>query len=146
MFQVHSKVIQLYKYPYIIFQIIFHYRLLEDIDYRSLCSIINLCCLLHIYLIIRNLAFYSYKVKKVESIIIIFFLRQKFMFSKIYIIYIFIYMYTKTFPLHLIKAWERTLNKGEGEIGEHKLSEMGAYFTIIIHLYFLLFFSLTCGH
>ena len=36
MFQVHSKVIQLYKYTYIIFQIIFHYRLLQDIDYSSL--------------------------------------------------------------------------------------------------------------
>ena len=28
MFQVHSKVIQLYIYTYIIFEIIFHYRLL----------------------------------------------------------------------------------------------------------------------
>ena len=33
MFQVHSKVIQLYRY--IIFLIIFHYRLLQDIDYTS---------------------------------------------------------------------------------------------------------------
>ena len=33
MFQVHSKVIQLYKYTYIIFEIIFLHRLLEDIDY-----------------------------------------------------------------------------------------------------------------
>ena len=32
MFQVHSKVIQLYKYTYIIFEIIFHRRLLEDIE------------------------------------------------------------------------------------------------------------------
>ena len=29
MFQVHSKVIQLYKYIYIIFEIIFHHRLLQ---------------------------------------------------------------------------------------------------------------------
>ena len=65
MFQVHSKVIQLYKYPYIIFQIIFHHRLLEDIDNRSLCSTVNLCCLFHIFFIISNLAFYSYKVKQV---------------------------------------------------------------------------------
>ena len=32
MFQVQSKVIQLYKYTYIIFEIIFHHRLLQDID------------------------------------------------------------------------------------------------------------------
>ena len=32
MFQVQSKVIQLYIYTYIIFQIIFHYRLLQDTD------------------------------------------------------------------------------------------------------------------
>ena len=37
MFQVHSKVIQLYIYTYIIFKITFHYRLLQDIDYSSLC-------------------------------------------------------------------------------------------------------------
>ena len=36
MFQVHSKVIQLHLYTYIIFQIIFHYRLLQGIDYISL--------------------------------------------------------------------------------------------------------------
>ena len=39
MFQVkHSKVIQLYIYIYNIFEIIFHYRLLQDIDYSS-CAI-----------------------------------------------------------------------------------------------------------
>ena len=32
----HSKVIQLYIYTYIIFEIIFHYRLSQDIDYNSL--------------------------------------------------------------------------------------------------------------
>ena len=36
-------------------------------------------------------------------------------------------MYTKAFLLHLIKAWERTVKKKkDGEIGEHKLNEMGA--------------------
>ena len=42
--------------------------------------------------------------------------------------HIFIYTYTKAFLLHLIKAWERTLKKKrkDGEIGEHKLNEMGA--------------------
>ena len=49
MFQVHSKVIQLYMYTYIIFEIIFHYSLLQDIDYSSLCYTTNLSCLLHIY-------------------------------------------------------------------------------------------------
>ena len=43
--------------------------------------------------------------------------------------HIFIYTYTNAFLLHLIKAWERTLKKKkrkDGEIGEHKLNEMGA--------------------
>ena len=35
MFQVYSKVIQ--RYMYILFQILFHYRLLQDIEYSSLC-------------------------------------------------------------------------------------------------------------
>ena len=34
-------------------------------------------------------------------------------------------MYTKAFLLHLIKAWERTSKKRDGDIGEHKLDEMG---------------------
>ena len=49
MFQVHSKVIQLHIQTYIIFQIIFHYRLLQDIDYSSLCY----CCLLNIYFFLK---------------------------------------------------------------------------------------------
>ena len=56
MFKVHSKVIQLYKYTYIIFEIIFHHRLF----YSSLHYTVNFCCLLHIYFKIRNLAFYLY--------------------------------------------------------------------------------------
>ena len=108
-FQVHSNVIQLYLYTYIIFEIVFHYRLLpiwhhwlsghefeqtlggseiqgslrcchpqgskeldtterlnnsngllQDTEYSSLCCTAGLCCLLHIYFLIRNLAFYSY--------------------------------------------------------------------------------------
>ena len=55
-FQAHSKVVQLYMYTYIIFHVIFHYRLLQDIDYGSLCYRVNLCCLLHIYFFL----FYSY--------------------------------------------------------------------------------------
>ena len=49
MFQVHSKVIQLYICIHITFQIIFHYRLLPDIDYSSLGCSVNLCCLLLIF-------------------------------------------------------------------------------------------------
>ena len=41
---------QLYKYAYIIFQISFHFRLLQDIDYNSPCYTVNLNCLLHIFL------------------------------------------------------------------------------------------------
>ena len=48
MFQVHSKVYQLYTY--IILEIIFHYSLLQDTDYSSLCyTVINICCLLQVY-------------------------------------------------------------------------------------------------
>ena len=36
MFQVHSKVIQLYIYTDNIFEIVFHYRVLQDIDYSPL--------------------------------------------------------------------------------------------------------------
>lgn len=38
MFQIHNKVIQLYIYTHIIFEIILHYRLLQVIDYSSLCK------------------------------------------------------------------------------------------------------------
>ena len=39
---------KLYIYTYIIFQIILHYRLLQDIDYSSLFYTVKLCCLLYI--------------------------------------------------------------------------------------------------
>ena len=47
MLQEHSKVIQLYTYTCIIFEIISHYSLLQDTDYSSLCHTVNLCCWLH---------------------------------------------------------------------------------------------------
>ena len=50
MFQVHSKVIQLYIYTEIIFEIIFHYMLLQTIDYNSMYYTVNLCSLLHVYI------------------------------------------------------------------------------------------------
>ena len=48
MFQVHGKMIQLYKYTCIIFQIVSHYMLLQDIDYSYLCNTVNISCLLHV--------------------------------------------------------------------------------------------------
>ena len=42
MSQVHSKMIQLYIYTYIIFKIIFYCKLLQDIDYSFLCYTVNL--------------------------------------------------------------------------------------------------------
>ena len=38
-------------------------------------------------------------------------------------------MYTIVFLLYLIKSWERT-SKTDGEIGEHKLNEMGALWNL----------------
>ena len=56
MFQVYSKMIWLYTHKhthtyiciYILFKILFHYRLLQDIEYSSLCYTINPCCLFYI--------------------------------------------------------------------------------------------------
>ena len=53
MLQVNSKVIQLYKYTYLIFEIIFYHRLSQDIDYSFICYTVNLGCLLHIYFLIN---------------------------------------------------------------------------------------------
>ena len=39
-----------YTYTYILFQILFHYRLLQDIEYRSLCYIVGPCCLSILYI------------------------------------------------------------------------------------------------
>ena len=46
MFQVHSKVIQLYKYTYIIFEIIFHifyYKILTIVCYRIQQTFVACC-------------------------------------------------------------------------------------------------------
>ena len=40
---------KLYIHTYIIFEIIFHCRLLQDIEYSSLSYTVNLCCLLRIW-------------------------------------------------------------------------------------------------
>ena len=51
-FQVYSKMIQLYIYIYIRFQILFHYRFLQDIDFSSLCYIVGPCCLSLLYIVV----------------------------------------------------------------------------------------------
>ena len=53
MFQVPNKEIRFYKYTYLLFEIIFHHRLLQEIDYSPQCYTVDLCCLLHIYFLIR---------------------------------------------------------------------------------------------
>jgi len=47
------------------------------------------------------------------------------MFSKIYILYIIIYVY-KSFSTTLDKGLSKNIKKRDGEIGEYKLNEMGA--------------------
>ena len=45
----YSRVIKLYTqtyiYVYILFQILFQYRLLQDVEYSSLCHLAGICCL-----------------------------------------------------------------------------------------------------
>ena len=43
-----------YTYMYS-FQILFHYRLLQDVDYSFLCYIVGPCCLLRIYCSVYNI-------------------------------------------------------------------------------------------
>ena len=54
MFQVSSKVIQLYiyVYMYILFQILFQYRLLQDTEYSSLCYTTGPYCLSISYVVV----------------------------------------------------------------------------------------------
>ena len=44
----YSKVLQLYIYVYILFQILFHYTVLQDIEYSSLCYTVGTCCFLYL--------------------------------------------------------------------------------------------------
>ena len=48
----YGKVIQLYIYIYILFQILFHYRFLQDIDFSSPCYIVGACCLSLLYIVV----------------------------------------------------------------------------------------------
>ena len=62
MFQVYRKVIQIYiyihiyvykcVYLYILFQSLFHYRLLQDTEYSSLCYTVGPCCLSILYIVV----------------------------------------------------------------------------------------------
>ena len=58
-----------------------------------------------------------------ESNIIIFLVRQKFMFSKIYILYI-LFVWYENFSTMLEKEHQK--KKGNGVIGKHKPNETGA--------------------
>ena len=53
LFQVYNKVVQLYIFIciqiYIFLKILFHYSLLQDIEYSSLCYTENHCCLKILY-------------------------------------------------------------------------------------------------
>ena len=57
MFQLYSKVIQLYSYKYIciLFQILFHYRFLQNNEYSSLCYTVDLCYWSILYIDYNNL-------------------------------------------------------------------------------------------
>ena len=52
MFQVHSKVVSYTIYTYTTFEIIFHHKLLQDIDYNTLHYMVNIFCY-----VIQHLAF-----------------------------------------------------------------------------------------
>ena len=55
MLQVYSQVIRLYTYIiyiYILFHILFHHRLSQNINYVSLCYTIGPCCLSILYIIV----------------------------------------------------------------------------------------------
>ena len=40
----------IYIYTYVLFQILFHYKLLQDIDHNSLCYTVGPCLFIHITL------------------------------------------------------------------------------------------------
>ena len=39
-------------YIFVLFQILFHYRLLQDIEYSCLCYIVGPCCLSILYMVV----------------------------------------------------------------------------------------------
>ena len=46
-----DSVIHVYIYIYILFNILFHYDLLQDIEYSSLCYTVGPCCLPILYIV-----------------------------------------------------------------------------------------------
>ena len=73
MFQVYSSDSVTYTYTYIcintciLFQIIFHYKLLQDIEYSSLCYTVGPCCLSQVSIIIKLFSLKStYQLKQCE--------------------------------------------------------------------------------
>ena len=48
----YSKIIRIYIYIYVLFQIIFHYRLLQDTEYSSLCYTVGPCCLSILHIVV----------------------------------------------------------------------------------------------
>ena len=51
-FLVYSKVIQLYIHIRILLHTLFHYDLLQDIEYSSLCYTVGPCCLSILYIVV----------------------------------------------------------------------------------------------
>ena len=50
--QQSDSVIYVYVYIYILFQIIFHFKLLQDIEFSSLCYRVYPCCLSILYIVV----------------------------------------------------------------------------------------------
>ena len=46
------SVIHIYVYKYVLFQILFHFRLLQDNEYSSLCYAVGPCCLRVLYIVV----------------------------------------------------------------------------------------------
>ena len=118
-----------YTNTHIVFEIIVHHRLSQDIDCSSLCYTVNLCCLLHICFLIRNLAFYSTELNKWNQNVIVFLVRQKFISFPKYIYYTYLYIYIHKSFFTTLDSMRKNIKKKkrrDGEIGKHKLNEMGA--------------------
>ena len=98
-----------FSYTYIhilflrLFSIIGYYKILirVPVPYRK-----PLLLVAKVSFKIINLVFYSYKSNKWNQNVINFLVRQKFLSFLKYIHMLFMYVYTKAFLLHLIKAWE----------------------------------------
>ena len=63
----YSKVIQLYKYIYTLFQIIFHYRLLKDIEYSSPGYTVGPSCLPILYIrVCKSVVFFILHISDIK--------------------------------------------------------------------------------